>query len=236
MNKGKLYLIPNVISENTVNNVISPQVFQVLPNIHHFLVEDIRDARRFLSSLRVYDSIDTLDFQLLDKDTRIEDLPSLMTPLFTGFSMGVISQAGCPGVADPGSLAVAYAHSNDIMVVPLVGPSSILLALMAAGLSGQQFAFHGYLPIELQACAKAIQNLEKESRQKRQTQIVIETPYRNNRLRQALLANLRNDTMLSIALDLTGDHQMIKTLAVKEWKHLKQEMSKDPAVFMFLAN
>jgi 16S rRNA (cytidine1402-2'-O)-methyltransferase len=235
MNNGKLYLIPNVIAEGTQQFVITPQIYETLPSIRHFLVEDVRNARRYLSSLKIYESIEALDFQLLNKDTGSESLPTLFDPIFKGINIGIISEAGAPGVADPGAVAVNFAHANGIQVVPLVGPSSLLLALMASGLNGQRFAFHGYLPIEAKECAKVIQNLEQESRQKNQTQIFIETPYRNNYLIQLLVNNLRNETMLSIALDLTGPEERIKTLPVKQWKTMDLLLPKAPAVFMFLS-
>jgi 16S rRNA (cytidine1402-2'-O)-methyltransferase len=236
MNKGKLYLIPSVIADDTQHSVIPPQVNGVLPTIAHFLVEDLRTARRFLSSLKVFDSIEALHFQVLDKDTKREELASFFDPIVQGSNIGIISEAGCPGVADPGALAVKFAHEKNIRVVPLVGPSSLLLALMASGLNGQQFTFHGYLPIDPKEGSVAIRTLEQESRQKNQTQIFIETPYRNNRLRQILLANLRNDTLLSIATDVTGEKENIKTWPVKEWKKDAAEMPRLPAVFMFLAS
>jgi 16S rRNA (cytidine1402-2'-O)-methyltransferase len=207
-----------------------------LPTIAHFLVEDLRNARRFLSSLKVFDSIEALHFQVLDKDTKREELASFFDPILQGSNIGIISEAGCPGVADPGALGVRFAHENNIHVVPLVGPSSLLLALMASGLNGQQFTFHGYLPIDPKDGSAAIRALEHESRQKNQTQIFIETPYRNNRLRQIFLANLRNDTLLSIAVDVTGKRENIKTWSVKEWKKEAADMPKLPAVFMFLAS
>jgi 16S rRNA (cytidine1402-2'-O)-methyltransferase len=236
MNKGKLYLIPNVIADDTQRSVITPQVYNVLPTITHFLVEDLRTARRYLSSLKVFDSIEALNFQVLDKDTKKEELPPLFEPISQGLNIGIISEAGCPGVADPGALGVKFAHENNIRVIPLVGPSSLLLALMASGLNGQQFSFHGYLPTGAKEGLAAIRSLEQESRQKNQTQIFIETPYRNNHLRRMLLANLRNDTLLSIAADVTGEKESIRTLPVREWKREVSDMPKVPAVFMFLAS
>jgi 16S rRNA (cytidine1402-2'-O)-methyltransferase len=235
MNNGKLYLIPNVIADDTHHIVIPPQVYSVLPTIRHFLVEDLRNARRFVSALKIFESVEVLDFQLLDKDTKSENLALMFEPILRGLNIGIISEAGCPGVADPGALGVKFAHENLIEVVPLVGPSSLLLALMASGLNGQRFAFHGYLPVDAKECAKTIRRLEQESRQQDQTQIFIETPYRNNSLRRLLLATLRNETMLSIAQDITGKHEQIKTSSIKGWKDVKAEIPKVPAVFMFLA-
>jgi 16S rRNA (cytidine1402-2'-O)-methyltransferase len=234
-NKGKLFLIPNIVSENTHEEVINLQIKSNLKNIRHFLAEDVRTARRFLSSLKVYDSIESLDFQILDKDTKQTELKDLFKPINEGLNLGIISESGCPGVADPGALAVGYAHQNQIQVVPLVGPSSILLALMASGLNGQQFCFHGYLPIESKDASKVIKDLEKESRSKNQTQIFIETPYRNNSMMQNLLTNLSDTTYLCRAVDVTGTAEDIKTLPVKSWKSIKQTLPKLPVVFLFLA-
>ncbi len=236
MNKGKLYLIPNIIADETQRSVMAPQVYHVLPTVTHFLVEDLRNARRFLSSLKIFDSIESLNFQVLDKDTKTYALESLFSPIFQGSNIGIISEAGCPGVADPGALGVKFAHENGVKVVPLVGPSSLLLALMASGLNGQRFAFHGYLPIDAKEGAVAIRKLEKESKQKNQTQIFIETPYRNNYVRRMLLDNLGNQTLLSIAVDLTGEKENIRTMTIPEWKRVETDIPKLPAVFMFLAS
>lgn len=232
---GKLYLIPTIISDETQQEVIPQQVKDVLPGIKHFLAEDLRTARRFLSSLKVYPTIEELNFQVLNKETSAIDLPELMKPLEAGFNLGVISESGCPGVADPGALAVAYAHAHNFQVVPLVGPSSILLALMASGLNGQQFAFNGYLPVDAKEASKRIQELERESKVKNQTQIFIETPYRNNAVFNHLLKNLHPTTRLTIALDVTGKNETITTKTVTAWKLNPIEWPKAPAVFLFLA-
>jgi 16S rRNA (cytidine1402-2'-O)-methyltransferase len=232
---GKLFLIPTVISERTQAAVIPDQVKEALRNITHFLAEDIRTARRYLSSLTIYPSIEILHFEVLNKETAGEKLKDLMAPIMEGHHMGVISESGCPGVADPGALAVKYAHENNIKVVPLVGPSSILLALMASGLNGQQFAFQGYLPIDGKEAAKKIQELEQESKAKNQTQIFIETPYRNNSVFEHLLKNLHSETRLTVALDLTGQHEYIRTLKASQWKGQKENWPKTPAIFLFLA-
>lgn len=235
MTAGKLYLIPNIIADNTQDGVITAQIRSVLPGISHFLAEDVRSARRFLSSLKIYDSIEPLHFEVLNKDTNPADIKSLLSPLQSGIDMGVISESGCPGIADPGAVAVRYAHDNNIQVIPLVGPSSILLALMASGLNGQQFAFHGYLPIESKEAERTIRNLEKDSRQKNQTQIFIETPYRSNTIFQLLLKTLDNETLLCTALNLTGANEEIKTAPIRKWRTTNKTLSKDPAVFLFLA-
>jgi 16S rRNA (cytidine1402-2'-O)-methyltransferase len=235
MEKGKLYLIPNVIADDTQAVVIPSHINNALPDIRHFLAEDIRTARRYLSSLRIYPSIEELHFQLLNKDSKPEDLPSMFEPIHQGLNVGIISESGCPGIADPGSLAVRFAHENQVQVIPLVGPSSILLALMASGLNGQKFTFHGYLPIDAKECAHVIRELEKESKQKNQTQVFIETPYRNNHLKDLLLKNLKNETALCIGTDITGIEENIQTLTVRSWKQVGFDMPKTPAVFLFLA-
>lgn len=235
MNKGKLYLIPNVIADETQSFVIPAHVREVLPSIQYFLAEDIRTARRYLSSLKIYASIEGLHFEVLNKETPESKLSDLMKPILEGHHVGVISESGCPGVADPGALAVKYAHENNILVVPLVGPSSLLLALMASGLNGQQFAFQGYLPIDAKEAMQRIKDLERESKIKNQTQIFIETPYRNNSVFDHLLKNLQSATRLTVALDVTGKHELIRTLKVEQWKKQKENWPKTPAVFLFLA-
>lgn len=233
--KGKLYLIPTVIAEGTAGKVISPYIKEILKSIQFFLVEDIRTARRYLSSLSIYDNIEKLYFNCLDKNTTEADLPQLMSPLKEGKPVGIVSESGCPGVADPGALAVLYAHQHDIKVVPLVGPSSILLALMASGLNGQRFSFNGYLPVEATEANRVIKRFENESKSRNQTQIFIETPYRNNSLLQHLIKTLSDDTLLCLALDITGDSEFIKTQTVKLWKAQDIRMPKEPAIFLFLA-
>lgn len=235
MSHGKLFLIPTVIADETQQAVIPASVTNTLKDIQHFLAEDVRTARRYLSSLKIYPSIEPLQFHVLNKDTRAEELHDLFGPIREGKDLGVLSESGCPGVADPGALAARYAHQHGIRVVPLTGPSSILLALMASGLTGQNFAFHGYLPIDAKESADAIRSFEKESRTKSQTQIFIETPYRNNTIITNLLKALHEDTVLCIAIDITGKDESIRTKPVKAWKKDKPDLPKSPAVFLFLA-
>lgn len=235
MAKGKLFLIPTIIAEATQQQVIPAVVIESLKGIRYFLAEDVRTARRYLSSLKVYESIEPLDFKVLNKDTHEQELKELFAPVLEGKNLGILSESGCPGIADPGALAARYAHQQNIEVVPLTGPSSILLALMASGLNGQKFAFHGYLPIDARESMEAIRALEKESRSKNQTQIFIETPYRNNQLAASLLKALHEDTLLCIALDVTGSGESIKTRAVRYWKKDLPDLPKSPAVFLFLA-
>ena len=232
---GTLYLIPMVIADGTQDHAISAHVRDVLKNLRYFLAEDVRTARRSFSNMKVFENLETLQFGILNKDTGEDELPELMRPLFEGLDMGIVSEAGCPGVADPGAIAVHYAHQKKITVVPLVGPSSILLALMASGLSGQHFAFHGYLPVEEKEMAQSIKEFERESRLKKQTQIFIETPYRNGRLLQNLILHLHPDTRLCVAADLTSTQEKIISKPVRDWKRESIEMPKSPAIFLFLA-
>src|SRR5690606_15931765 len=191
--------------------------------------------RRFLSSLKIFPSIEDLQFSVLDKHTSETELAEKLSPLINGNDVGVLSESGCPGVADPGALAVAYAHQQGIRVVPLVGPSSLLLALMASGLNGQHFAFHGYLPVDTAECRKALKALELESRQKNQTQVFIETPYRNNAVFSNLLKSLHDETRLCVAIDITGKEESIQTMPVKLWKRVSLSWPQLPAVFLCLA-
>lgn len=235
MKSGKVYLIPVNIADETQSSVLAPSLKEVLPSIKYFLVENVRTARRYLSSLKIYPSIEELQFEELSKDTDPSSISALLQPVIDGANVGVMSESGCPGIADPGSLAVDYAHKHNLTVVPMVGPSSLVLALMSSGLNGQRFAFHGYLPIESKELSQSIRDYEKESKQKRQTQMFIETPYRNNAIMSALLRSLHDSTYLCVAVDLTGKNESIKTRTVKEWKSVKIDFPKLPAVFLFLA-
>ena len=237
--KGKLYLIPTVIAADTVKNVISPQIVTCVSNLDYYLVENLRTARRFLSEmkttlpeLRLPKAIEEIHFAELSKDTSPDEVIKLLEPVLNGKDAGVISEAGCPGVADPGALAVHYAHRLGIKVVPLVGPSSILLALMASGFSGQSFTFHGYLPIENKEKAKVLKKLEADAQKLKQTQIFMETPYRNNKLFQDILQNCHPETLLCVAKDITGKNEFIATKSIKEWKNHPLDLHKIPAIFM----
>jgi 16S rRNA (cytidine1402-2'-O)-methyltransferase len=232
MTKGKLFLIPSPLAENTADTVISPQIKEIIKNTSYFLVENVRTARRFISSLRLGLTIEELDFQILDKKTRPAELGKIIQPIFEGKDIGVISEAGCPGIADPGAIAVTYAHAKGIQVVPLSGPSSMFLALMGSGFNGQSFTFHGYLPIQKKERVQAIKTLEAESQKNRITQIFMETPFRNNHLLDDLLAHLRPDTQLCIAKNLTGSDEFIQTKSVKDWKKVKIDLHKIPTVFV----
>ena len=232
---GRLLLIPSVIAPDTAKEVLPRQVLLTLSRVDYFLAENLRTSRRFISSLKLGRPIDTLHFQQLDKRTSPQELKSLLGPLLQGHDMGVLSEAGCPGVADPGALAVAYAHQHNIPVTPLVGPSSFLLALMASGFSGQSFAFHGYLPINKEARRKSIQQMEKIAQQQQQTQIFMETPYRNNSLLRDILESCRPATRLCIAKNVTGEDEFIRSCSIKDWKQQLPDLHKVPVVFLLSA-
>ncbi|TDE16239.1 SAM-dependent methyltransferase [Dyadobacter psychrotolerans] len=225
-----LYLIPTVLAEYTSDKVLSPQIADAIINLDTFFVENIRTARRFISGLKLGKVIDELTFIELTKDTPAGETRQQLLDLTK--NAGIISEAGCPGVADPGAVAVRLAHEIGISVVPLVGPSSILLALMASGMSGQSFAFHGYLPIDKADRKKMIQQLEREAQIRNQTQIFMETPFRNNQLMEAVLETCQPDTRLCVASSITAVDEFIKTLSIRHWRKDKPDLHKKPTIFL----
>ncbi len=229
---GTLFLIPTVLAPGTSGQVLAPQVRETIGKLDYFFAENVRTARRFISELKTGRVIDDLTFYELHKDTPERETAAQLQRLSDGLDAGVLSEAGCPGVADPGAVAVRLAHRLSIRVAPLVGPSSILLALMGSGFSGQSFAFHGYLPIDRGERAKAVRQLEKEAIQKDQTQIFMETPYRNNQLLEEVLRTCGPQTPLCIASQLTAPDQLIRTLTVREWKQQPPDLHKKPTVFL----
>jgi len=230
---GTLFLIPTVLAPGTAAEVLAPQVRDTIGRLDYFFAENLRTARRFISELKTGRAIDTLTFFELHKDTpERETAEQLQRLREAGHDAGVLSEAGCPGVADPGAVAVRLAHRLGLRVAPLVGPSSILLALMGSGFSGQSFAFHGYLPIDKAERAKAVRHLEKEAQQRDQTQIFMETPYRNNALLEELLRTCGPNTPLCIASQLTAPDQFIRTLTVREWQRQPPDLHKKPTVFL----
>ena len=235
MPKGKLFMIPTVLADNTAHWVISPQVQEVISHTKIFLVENPRSARRYISSLKLGINIEELHMEVLDKDTPPEQVSRLMMPLLNGADIGVISEAGCPGIADPGALAVAYAHQKGIQVVPISGPSSMFLALMGSGFSGQSFAFHGYLPIDKKERAMTLKRLEQESLREKRAQLFMETPFRNNQLLADALALLSPQTKLCIAKNLTAADELIQTKTIADWKNLPLDLHKVPTVFILQA-
>jgi len=227
----KLYLIPNRLSENCFNDVLPQNVINTIHGLHHFIVEDIRSARRFLSKIKHPQTIDCLSFRELNEHTA-ETQTDNMLPFLLSNNVGIITEAGVPGVADPGATIVQLAHKNKIKVIPLVGPSSILLALMASGLNGQSFAFVGYLPIKKNERRERLLFLERRSKHEKQTQIFIETPYRNNHLLADILMHCCSSTKLTIAADITGINEYIVTQTIKQWKTKVPELHKIPTVFL----
>jgi len=229
---AKLYLIPNLLSESDWQNVLPAHVLPVLTQTRYFIVENIRTARRFLKRVNQAIEIDDLTFFELNKHTSSSEIPSFLNPLEKGEDIAVISEAGCPGVADPGAEIVKLAHHKRMEVVPLTGPSSIILSLMASGLNGQNFAFNGYLPVKSAERSKAVKVLEKKAKIEQQTQIFIETPYRNNQLIKDLLKMCSSATLLCIAANLTGENEFIATRPIGEWKKGVPDLNKQPAIFL----
>lgn len=229
---GKLYLIPTPISQETIAWVMPLAVQQCVAEISHYIVEHPKTARQFLKQINSKYPLQELKMQILNEHTPSKDLLTLLDPVLAGHDMGLLSEAGCPAVADPGAGLVRLAHKNNITVVPLVGPSSILLALMASGLNGQHFAFNGYLPIESEARAGKIMELEKLSVSRDQTQIFIEAPYRNQKLLEQLVKVCSDNTDLCIASHLTFASERVATKSVKEWKRSLPDINKIPTIFL----
>lgn len=229
---GIVFLIPNVLAENTEQQVLSPQIKEAIEATDYFMVEDARSARRFIASLKTGKQIGDLHFYIVDKDTPKEKVKSYFKEIPDEVNIGIISQAGCPGIADPGALVVEQAHLLGIQVKPLVGPSSILLALMSSGFNGQSFTFHGYLPIEAAPRSKFIHQMEQEVIKSRRTQIFMETPYRNNQLLKDILATCHQETLLCIACNISSTKEFIKTMKIKNWKAAVPDLHKQPTIFL----
>ncbi len=232
MNKGKLFLIPITLGEDS-NFTIPQYVIDVIHSLDIFIVERARTARRFISSTKPAKNIQDLVFHELDKREPRAGVKGFMKAIYEGKNIGLMSEAGCPGIADPGAFAVEYAHENGIEVMPLVGPSSILLALISSGMNGQNFSFHGYLPVKQPERIKTLKRLEQESSKYRKTQIFMETPYRNMALIDDIFKQLSPSTKICIAADLTLPSQYIRTLSIADWKKEKlEDLHKRPAVFV----
>lgn len=230
--KTALYLLPVTLGDTPVENVLPSYNRLVISQIKFFIVEDVRSARRFLKKVDNNIDIDSLVFYPLNKHTSPEDISGYLDPLLTGNSMGVISEAGCPAVADPGADVVAIAQRRNLKVVPLVGPSSIILSVMASGFNGQSFAFHGYLPIEPGERVKFLKELEQRVYAENQTQLFIETPYRNNKMLEDILKTCRPQTRLCIAANITCEGEYIRTRTIKEWKGKLPDLAKIPCIFL----
>ena len=230
--KGILYLIPSPLGENAPMEVLPLTVRKVIEEVTHFIVENEKDARRFIKRISPKKDQSLLQLYPLNKFTSPEEILTYLDPIQEGITMGVISDAGCPGVADPGAEIVKMAHRKNIVVRPLVGPSSILLALMGSGLNGQNFAFNGYLPIDKSKRQKEIKKLEKKSYDYNQSQLFIETPYRNDQLLQDLLKILDQNTEVCVACDISLPNEYVKTFTVQQWKKIKLDLHKRPAIFI----
>jgi 16S rRNA (cytidine1402-2'-O)-methyltransferase len=232
--KGTLYVIPSLIGATPASRVLPDYNRTVIQHIRHYIVENEKSARHFLKAAGTEIPLQEIALYLLDEHTIAQknDLSPLLLPLMQGNDVGVISEAGCPAIADPGAEVVRLAHKKNIKVVPLVGPSSLLLALMASGFNGQNFSFHGYLPIEKPDRIRRIKELENESYQYSKSQIFIETPYRNMKMLDDLLATCRNDTRLCIARNITDDDEMIRSFSISEWRKNRPDLHKRPTVFI----
>lgn len=229
---GKLYLIPTPISDSGLEWVIPQSVRESIQTLSSFIVEHPKTARQFLKQIACKVSLQEIQLQILNEHTKPEELETLLQPLLSGRDVGLLSEAGCPAIADPGSNLVRLAHDRHIKVVPLVGPSSIVLALMASGLNGQCFCFNGYLPIEKHARTQQIITLEKRSIKHNQTQIFIEAPYRNQALLELIVQICRDDTHLCVAAHLTASNEMIVTKTIRQWKQKLPDINKIPTIFM----
>ena len=230
--KGKLYLIPTTLGDNDPLEVLPITVKKTIDNIDIFIVENEKSARRFIKKISPEKPQPTLQLFLLNKYTDTSTLPNFLEPCLNGVNVGLLSEAGCPGVADPGADVVKIAHQKNIKVVPLVGPSSILMAIMSSGMNGQSFAFNGYLPIDKGERKNEIKRLERLSFEHNQSQIFIETPYRNNKMLEDLSHSLENNTDICVACDITLPSEFIKTQTANQWKKNMVDLHKRPTIFI----
>lgn len=238
---GKLYLIPTTLGDTSASDasrqsdpmdVLPQTVKRAIALLDIYIVENEKTARRFIKSILPEKVQASLQLSALNKHTEPKEFQQMIRPCLEGKNIGLMSEAGCPGVADPGAAIVKIAHEKGIQVVPLVGPSSILLAVMASGMNGQSFAFNGYLPIDKSEKKTALKNLEKLSADKNQSQLFIETPYRNNKMLEDLLLALQPSTYLCIAADLTLPTEYIRTQRISDWKKTKVDLHNRPAIFI----
>ncbi len=227
-----LYLIPTSLGETDLDRILPAYNNEIVNRLDFFIVEDVRTARRFLKKINPATDIDSKTFYVLNQHTRPEEIAGFLKPLSEGREVGVISEAGCPAIADPGADVVAIAQEKGFKVVPLVGPSSILLALMASGFNGQSFAFNGYLPVQLADRTKAIKRLENRAHNEKQSQIFIETPYRNMKMLQDIISVCQPSTRLCIAADITLETEFIRTKTIRDWKKQLPDLNKRPCIFI----
>lgn len=231
MAKGTIYLIPVTLGGESTSDIIPEDVKAKTITLRHFIVEDLKSARRYLRKIDRTFPIDDSTFFILNKKTPAGDLNSFVSPIYDGHDVGVMSDAGCPGVADPGAAIVSLAHDTGLRVSPMVGPSSILLALIGSGFSGQKFTFHGYLPKERRDRISAMKYYEGDARKTGTTHLFMDTPFRNMNVLDDLLNNLADPTMICIACDLTLPSQDIRSLSVKDWREKAYDLAKKPTMF-----
>jgi len=227
-----LYLLPVTLGETPIDSVLPPYNKEIIVQIKHFIVEDVRSARRFLKKVDKEIDIDTLTFYPLNKHTSAEKFSEYLIPLSAGNDIGIISEAGCPAIADPGADVVRLAQEKNYKVVPLVGPSSILLSLMGSGFNGQSFSFLGYLPVQEEDRVKTLKKLERKVYAEEQTQIFIETPYRNMKMLSDILTHCQPNTKLCIAVDITLETEFIRTKTIQDWKKSLPDLNKRPCIFL----
>ncbi|MEP2280872.1 SAM-dependent methyltransferase [Maribacter sp.] len=232
---GNVYLIPTTLGDMPPLEVLPISIKQTIEKLDYYVVENEKTARRFIKKISPRKSQPSLKLFVLNKFTEAAEIPSFLNPCIEGFDVGILSEAGCPGIADPGAAVVKIAHDKNIQVIPLVGPSSILLALMASGMNGQNFAFNGYLPIDSSDRKKYIKNLERRSKEENQSQVFIETPYRNNKMLEELIKTLAPSTRICVAADITLPTEYIKTKTAINWKRENVDLHKRPAIFIIQA-
>ncbi|TQD39327.1 SAM-dependent methyltransferase [Haloflavibacter putidus] len=231
--KGNLYLIPSLLGDQPPLEILPLSVKKKIEEIDYYIAENEKTARRFIKKIVPGKSQPSLHFYALNKFTDASELPSFLEPCLEGIDTGLLSEAGCPGIADPGAEIVKIAHEKNIRVIPLVGPSSIFLTLMSSGLNGQNFAFNGYLPIDKQERKHSVKQLERLSQERQQAQIFIETPYRNDKLLDFLLSQLHPETKLCIGCEVTLPSEFIQTKTVAQWQKSKPDLHKRPSIFIF---
>ncbi|WP_420400000.1 SAM-dependent methyltransferase [Flagellimonas sp.] len=232
---GKVYLIPTTLGDNAPLEVLPISIKRTIENINHYVVENEKTARRFIKKVSPSKPQPSLHIETLNKYTDPAVIPSYLDPCISGHNIGILSEAGCPGIADPGAAVIKVAHERRIQVVPLVGPSSILMAMMSSGMNGQNFAFNGYLPIDTPERKSKLKQLERLSRDTGQSQIFMETPYRNGKLLLELTKTLQKQTRLCIAADITLPTEFIQTKSVHEWSEIEIDLNKRPTIFIIQA-
>ncbi len=236
MSFGTLYLVPVTLGDDDIGKALPPDVVGIVRKLDTFIVENEKTARRFLGAVKTDKPVRELTLQPLNEHTAEKELPALLAPLLAGRDIGLMSEAGCPGIADPGAPLIALAHRKGIRVAPLVGPSSILLSLMASGLDGQRFAFLGYLPSDKAARVQRLKEIEQVSRKQRETQIFIETPYRNQHMLEDILATCHPETRLCVACNVSLENELILSKRIADWKQAPHpDLHKKPTVFLLLA-